>query len=239
MTKKEAAAKPAEPEITREELVLLVEEVNAVLKPENPIVVGRKDTVHSLTVKIKAECDGNVYEVDFTPDPEDDSVAFFSEDADALLEALGVEVLEGAPGDGVEVAEEQTEPPLEEEKPKKGKAGKEEKALAKAEKPAKKDEKAPAKGKAKEEPKKAEKPAKTGPTKNGERYTRSNALVEALDNGGGTKQEIVKAADELFVKCGGNSNMTVMELQYRFTMPALFELEIVKKDKNGNIKFAK
>lgn len=135
----------------------------------------------------------------------------------------------GAKGKKVDVEEEEEETEEEEEDPKPKKAAKgkkeepeeeeeeeEEKPAKKAAKGAKEAPKAKAKGKAKVEPKKGKKV----------KYTRSEALVDALKSfkKGATKKEIVLKSDELYVEKGGDSGLYVSEVMFRYTMPALLLL---------------
>ena len=118
MSRKKAVELPG-----MDELLALVEEVNEVLNLKPAIKVTKKMTEEDIIERLKAECDGNVYEIDFEADPDDDTIAFFSEEAGTAFELLGIDILEGAPPSGDEEPEEEAEPeeePEEEVKPKKG-----------------------------------------------------------------------------------------------------------------------
>lgn len=85
------------------------------------------------------------------------------------------------------------------------------------EKEEKPEKKAPAKKVEKTTEKAADKSAKKGI-----RYTRSEALADALKAGPGTKKEIVDRSDALFVKnADGKPNQVVSEAMYRYGVPLL------------------
>lgn len=112
-------------------------------------------------------------------------------------------------------------------------------APAKAEKPAGAKKAAPKKaaGEKVEKPvaapkaKKETAPAKEKRAKADSGYTRSNALVDALEaNPGDTREQIVAAADKLYVKNGGNTNPNVSNYMFGYVVPSLLILGIVKQE---------
>jgi hypothetical protein len=152
----------------REALEALVAEVNEVLNLKPAIKVSKKMTDEELIEKLKEECDGNVFEIDFEPDDEDDTIAFFSDEAGTAFELLGIDILEGAPPnpDEEEPAEEEPEEEPEEEVKPKGKGKVKETPPAKAA-PAKKDKK--------------DKPAPAAKKKEKEaKYTIAHRTVDAI-----------------------------------------------------------
>lgn len=66
-----------------------------------------------------------------------------------------------------------------------------------------------------------------------QKYTRSHALVDAFKMGGGTKQEMIKNADELYVKNGNGGNLNVSEALLRYVMPTLLILGVVSETEKG------
>lgn len=226
MARKEKVAIPP-----LEEHKALAREMNEVMKLDPPIKFSKKTTADELLEIIKNEATGNIYEIDFEPDPEDDSVIVFSEKAEDDFKALGIEVLPGSPPDPAAEADEPDEEVIEEKpaaKPDTKKGGKKEEPTKKDEKPAAKkaDKKADAK---KEEPTKKEKEPE---------YTRSEAFVDALKKGG-TKKEIIDNSDALFVKEGGESNHNVARAVFGYAMNPLLLLGHVTVNKDGVHKHVK
>jgi vacuolar-type H+-ATPase subunit I/STV1 len=80
---------------------------------------------------------------------------------------------------------------------------------------------------------KVDKPVKEKKTKTAskeKKYTRSNALIDALKKfSGGTREEIVNNADVLFTENGGNTNTNVSNYMFGYVMPSLIILGIVSK----------
>lgn len=178
-----ATPKAATPTATTEQLKALVEEVNTVLNLEPAIKIGRKDSDEDIIAKIKAECEGNVYEIDFTADENDDTIPFFSEEADATFELLGIEIQPGSPPAEGEAAAPATPAPAEKGK---GKA-----APAPA---AAKTKAAPAPAKKKDE---------------GPKFTRYMAFADIVLPGKVLALDDIDAkSDALYVKNGGSSNVT-------------------------------
>lgn len=212
-----------------EELEALADEINDVLNPTEPIKYSKKTTAEELVEMIKEQAEGNIYEIDFQPDPDYDTVVIFSEEAEATINALGIEILKGAPPPPEKEKEKE-----EEKKPAKGAKKEEPKKEEKKSAPAKKDEKKAALAK-KDEKKAAS--AKKKAEKEEPTYTRSGAFVDAVKKGG-TKAEIVALSDKLYVENGGSSNLTVAEALYRYAMPSLKLLDVVT-EKDGKIKLAK
>ena len=217
-----------------DELKMLADEVNAVLNPTTPVKYSKKTTVEELLESIKAEATGNIYEIDFQPDPDDDAVIVFSEEAEELIKKLGIEIKEGAP----EVADANEEPadedaPEEVEEVEEVKETRKEKA---ARKKAEKEEatKTDAKKKDKPAPAKEEKVKKSN-------FTRNNALVAALlktVKKPMTKQEICELSDTIYIENGGESGAFVAEVMFRYSVPAFVELgHIIKKD--GTFQYVK
>ena len=131
MARKEKVAIPP-----LEEHKALAREMNEVMKLDPPIKFSKKTTADELLEIINNEATGNIYEIDFEPDPEDDSVIVFSEKAEDDFKALGIEVLPGSPPDPAAEADEPDEEVIEEKpaaKPDTKKGGKKEE-------PTKKDE---------------------------------------------------------------------------------------------------
>lgn len=198
---------------TREALVALVEEINAVLQPKTPITVGRKMTDEALIAVIKKEAEGNIYEIDFQPDPDDASVEIFSEEGEATIKLLGIEILPGAPPvQGDDSGEEATEPESEKTSPAETGKGKGNK----------KNETAPANSET-QKPKKEREP----------KYTRPNAFVDVLGNGG-KLDDLAAKADALYVKNGGTSNPT-MAKWYVTEYSRLFTLMGIGEVKDGSL----
>ena len=167
----------------KEALTALVEEINAVLQPKTPIVIGRKMTDEAIIEAIKREATGNIYEIDFQPDPNDPSIEVFSEEGEATIKALGIEILPGAPptadegaesAEGVEIADTPSAPAPADKKDTKKDTKKDDTPKDPAEK----------------------------------RYTRDCAVcdfIEANMKTGFTFKECMDGADDLYVKSGGKS----------------------------------
>jgi hypothetical protein len=194
---------------TREELVALVAEINSVLNLEPAITIGRKQTDEDIIAKIVEECDGNIYDIDFTADANDATIPFFSEAADIAFEALGIEVQAGSP-------------PAEEPAPAPAKAGKAAKAtkadpVAKADKP--KVTKAP------KEPKE-------------KKYTRDMAVIESIEalcKKGADFKTIMDNSDKIYVKNGGNSVPDAVNVN-KYTLNGLIAFDVLVL-KDGIYKF--
>lgn len=89
---------------TREELVSMAKQINAVLNLGNPIKHTKKVTDEELTASIIENCKENVYEVDFNPDPTDETIIVYTNDMKVLFNKLGITILEGSP-ESTEVSE--------------------------------------------------------------------------------------------------------------------------------------
>jgi hypothetical protein len=179
-------ARGAKPEVkvelpVRENLEALVGEINEVLNLEPAIKFSKKTTDAELVELIKTEVVGNIYEIDFTADAEDDTIPYFSEESKADFEALGIEIQAGSPPEETPV-----ETPAA-----KGK-GKEKPAAA----PAK--EKATPAPKAKAAPKAAAEP----------KYSRKQAFADVILAGETDCEQITKKSSALYEKNGGKSNTT-------------------------------
>jgi hypothetical protein len=192
--KKEVVTEPA----TREELVALATEVNAVLNLDTPIKFGKKVSDEELAEAIVKECTNNVYEIDFIEDEADVTIPVYSEIQKEIFALLGIAIRPGSPADNqtpedVPVEDEQPEEDAPEPVATKTKANK--KADKKADAPAKVTpaSKAPAKEK----------------KEKGSKYTRYTACAEVVSSGKTlTIAEIAEKADALFVKNGGSSNFS-------------------------------
>lgn len=205
--KKEGVKEPEAEPATREELVALAESMNSVLQLDPPITITKKMKEEDIEATIIEQATGNIYEIDFTPDENDDTVPFFSDEDAAILELLGVEILPGAP----ETAEEEPAPA-----PAKGK-GKETAA------PAKKDDK-----------KKADKAPAKKKEDTGPKYTRYRAFADVVKAGKKLSlDDIDQKSDDLYVKNGGNANVEQAGRINDRCVQVLLALELgVKDDKN-------
>lgn len=214
---------------SREELVALAQEVNAVLNLEVAIKYGKKVTDEELAAAIVKECKNNVYEIDFTEDAEDATIPFYTEDAEETFKALGIEVLPGSPSDSEaevaveevaveELVEEEVEVPEPKATGKKG--GKKEEA------PAKEETK-------KKDTKKEDAPAKKKEVKE-ETYSRADALVEVLKSkakkAAMTSKDIIEAVDALYVKNGGNEGIAMAFNVVKYTLPVMAKLGHIEKE---------
>jgi hypothetical protein len=198
---------------TREELVALATEVNAVLNLDAPIKFGKKVSDDDLIEAIRKECTNNVYEIDFIEDPNDPAIPIYSEVQKEIFGLIDVVILPGSPNDAPnedDVAYEEPETEIEEPEDipepiaTKTKADKKQKANSDAVSSSKTDKQAPVKGKTAVAKEKASKDA---------RFTRSDAwkiAVEATANKPLTKEELIVACDKVFVDNGGvkTSNST-------------------------------
>lgn len=74
-------------------------------------------------------------------------------------------------------------------------------------------------------------PAKEKKVKADSGYTRSHALVDALEaNSGSTREQIVAAADKLYVKNGGKTNPNVSNYMFGYVAPSLLILGIIEQE---------
>lgn len=190
---------------TRENLEALVGEINTVLNLEPAIKFTKKTTDEELVTLIKAETEGNVYEIDFTADADDDTVPYFSEESKADFAALGIEILAGSP------PEVDATPA-----PAPAKAGKAAKAAPAAKTPA------------------AAKPAKAAKEDTGPKYTRYHAFADTVKAGKAMALDAIDdASDALYTKNGGTSNVTQAGRINDRCVQVLLALGIgTKKDKN-------
>jgi len=67
-------------------------------------------------------------------------------------------------------------------------------------------------------------------------YTRSHALVEAIQMGGGTQKEMIEIADKLYQEHTGTSNLNVAKSLLHYVLPSLILLNIVKEEPKGIYK---
>jgi len=65
------------------------------------------------------------------------------------------------------------------------------------------------------------------------KYTRSNALIDALKMGKNTKKELVENANKLYVENGGSDNSNVAKALLGYVMPSLLILGIIKEIEKG------
>ena len=72
-------------------------------------------------------------------------------------------------------------------------------------------------------------PKKVVVKKNNNRYTRSNALVDAFKEGDATKKELIERAHRLWMNSGGNDKPKVAEALLRYVMPSLLLLGVVEE----------
>jgi hypothetical protein len=212
------AAAPAAPVVeetpalvapTRAALMALVAEINTVLNLEPAMAFGRKATDEEIIAKIHEECDGNLYDQDFTPDPDDATIPVFTEVADKTFEALGIEILEGAPPADAAPAPAPT--------PAKG-AAKPAKAAA-----------TPA----------AAKPAKVAKPAGEKKYTRDMAVIESINQlckKGANFKTIMDTTDGIYVKHGGNSVPDAVNVN-KYTLNGLVAFDVLVLDANGIYKF--
>lgn len=207
---------------TREELSALVDELNSILGLDPAIKVSKKMTDEELIEKIKEIATDNVYESDCKALSDDDVEGehFYSEDAVKVFGMLGIEIAAGSP------PEQSTESPAE------VKEEVEEKAPAKG----KKEKAAPAEKPAKEKKEKAA-PVKEKKEKKERKYTRANAIVDAIEAGDGTKEEIIKKSNELFMKNNPDAEDSPMSAKGMFNcvIPTLVAAGYITYDK-GIIK---
>ena len=63
-------------------------------------------------------------------------------------------------------------------------------------------------------------------------YTRSHALIDSLQKGAATREEMVKLADVLFVENGGKTNENVSNYMFGYVVPSLLILGLVVKTGN-------
>jgi len=190
-------------EPTVEQMIILIDEMNTVLNLDPQI-----ETADKMACVLKADIMQNCYDKgECQIFPEDN----FTPEAWATLKVLGVNPV---------VEEVEDKPPVTEKKKP------EEKTPAPE---PKKDKKSSSKPTSK---KTAEKPPKTAhhAKKVVEAYTRSHALIDALQAGSGTREEIVAASDKLFVKNGGATNTNVANYMFGYVMPSLKILNIVEQD---------
>lgn len=205
---------------TRDELVALATEVNAVLNLDNPIKFGKKVSDDDLIDAIVTECTGNVYEIDFIEDPNDATIPIYSEVSSEIFALLGIDILPGSPDDNQSTPEPDADEPDAEEdadapEPASVKKGGK---PAKAEKPAK----AP----------KAEKPAKA--KKESNKYTRYTATAAVIGSGKAlTVAEIADKSDALYVKNGGVTNLVEAKKNVDQVIKATLALGIATLDANG------
>jgi hypothetical protein len=211
-------AKVVEPEVVipaRENLEALITEINEVLNLEPAIKFSKKTTDAELVELIKAETVGNIYEIDFTADADDDTIPFFSEESAADFEALGIEIQAGSP----------PETPAEPAPAAKGK-GKEKAAPAAA----------PAKGAAK--PAAAAKTPKAPKAPAEKKYTRDMAVIESINQlckKGAAFKTIMDTTDAIYVKNGGNSVPDAVNVN-KYTLNGLVAFDVLTL-KDGIYKF--
>ena len=193
-------------EVKFADLKKAAKELNIVLKPDVPIK----------TVGVKADyLIGQIKEGASLLDPAEGDVIHRTT-ADVIT-SLGCVI-----PDGVKIKEEDSaaEPAKEEAAP----------ASVEAE------GKAPG-GKSKKSKKNATAAAKKGSTwKEGlakSKYTRSQALVDALSGDGDTKTGMAERANRLYVDNGGTNNAVVARSLLDYVMPSLLILGIVKETKKG------
>ncbi len=77
------------------------------------------------------------------------------------------------------------------------------------------------------------KPVTKKPTKPTARYTKNDALRDAMRGGGGTGDAIVAAMDRLYVEHGGKSNPDGTRLHLDLTLPVLVSFGVVERDDSG------
>lgn len=215
----------------RDELIALAEEMNEVLQLAPALKITKKMSDEDIVEAIKEQAEGNIYEIDFTADENDDTVPYFSEEAKATIEALEIEVLEGAPAPKEEEPEE-AEEEEEEEPAKKGK---------KDEKPVKEEKKAAAK-KDEKPAKKAEKPAKAKKEKKEveKKFTRDMAVIEAIKElckKGATFKDIMDRSDAIYVEEGGKSVPDAVNVN-KYTLNGLVAFDVLEVV-DGKYKFKK
>jgi len=235
MAKGKGKGKSKAPEVTREQLETLAEEMNEVLDLDPAIKYTKRVKDAALIKAIMAEA-GEVYNTDF--EENDDDTPFFSEEAGEICELLGIEPTDPPEEDDGEEEEEEEQPV------KKGKGkGKKKPAPEPEEEEEEEDEDeeeeeeepAPKKGKGKKKAAPAKKgKGKTAPKAN--KYTRSNAFCEALRDAGkkgASKTDLVETAADLYVENNEGEdgvNINVAEALFRYAMPSAIELGVVEKD---------
>lgn len=204
---------------TREELVALAEEMNAVMGLDPAIKIKKKDTDEEVIEKIKAEAE--IYETDFQPDPDDEDKEYFTDEAAKLFKKLGIEVVvaDDATEDTDEDIEDEDEETEEEEEvveepaPKKGKGKKvvepepeDEEEEVVEEKPAKKTKAA----KAEEKPAKAEKAPKKEKAEKVSRISREEVFAKFVKDGKPhTKDEMIQNQLDEY---GGTENWALYQV---------------------------
>jgi hypothetical protein len=197
---------------SREELVSLAKEVNAVLNLEKPITFGKKVTDEELAEAIVKECKNNVYEIDFIEDADDATIPVYSEEAADLFELLGIAVLPGSPEAAEEKKEEVPEPKA---------TGKKKDASAPVKEKAAAKEKTIPKVKVEKAPKEA-------------KYTRITAFAEAVKNGKEISiDELDKKTDALYAKNGGEALLIQATKTNLRCIATLVALELMTKTKTG------
>lgn len=229
---------------TRQQLEELAEEMNEVMELTVPIKFGKKTPDDKLIELIMAEAE-EVYTTDFEENEDADRV-IFTEDAADTMKILGIVPKEPEDADDEEEEDEPAPAPVKS----KGKAktkvvepeeDNDEEDDEPEEDDDEEDEPEPPKRKPKSAPAVAPVKSKGKAEKSVEKvYTRARAFVDALNEGAGSKQELMERADELYVeKTGGESNLTVTEVTFRYTMPVLLIKGFVKKDDQGDYSWAK
>ena len=188
----------------------VAEEMNEVmgLEPPLPTNPGRDgDSIYKEVVKESKE-------INLKKDTGE-----FSDDVQAFLEKEGL-------WPGTKKSKKDRQEPVKDKTNEKEGDGKMAKKSAKKKK--KTGKKSKAKAVAKKSAKKSSKATKSS-------YTRSDALVSAFKKGG-TKKQMVKTANDLYVKNGGGDNENVSTALLGYVLPSLLLLDVViLKDNKYNL----
>jgi hypothetical protein len=237
MAKAKVEEAPAVP--TRAELEALATEMNEVMGLEPKIKFNRKTTDEALIAAIMENAsdpdtgETAIYESDFEEDEEDPEKIIFTQDADATMEMLGIEVGSDEPAEEAVPEVKKTAKEL------KAEALAAEKTAAAAKETPKAGRGAKAAPAAKETPKAApakEKPAKAA-KETKEKFTRYMSVAAVLKEGKALSEaDLAAKSDDLYAKKGGNSGIAQAERIVDRAMQLLTALDVLEI-KGGKVKY--